>query len=177
MIHLVTGGSGSGKSEYAEQLAVKSGDFPRIYLATMMVWDREGEQRVLRHRAMRAEKGFVTVERFSDLDQMEAPGVLMTSDDRAVSSVILLECMSNLVSNEFYREREGTAERILKGIRFLAAHCRDLIIVTNEVFSDGVCYGEETEAYLKLLGEINCRLGRLADTVTEVVFGCPVKIK
>ena len=52
-----------------------------------------------------------------------------------------------------------------------------IIIVTNEVFSDGVDYDEATKSYIRLLGKLNVRLAGLADCVTEVVFGIPVTIK
>ena len=62
MLILVSGGSASGKSEFAEGLVTASGLETRAYLATMQVWDAESERRVERHRRMRAGKGFVTVE-------------------------------------------------------------------------------------------------------------------
>ena len=91
--------------------------------------------------------------------------------------MILLECMSNLTANEFYDREEGAGERILSGIQHLRAQCRDLIIVTNEVFSDGTEYDGETERYAALLGELNRMLGRESDVVVEVVFGIPVFVK
>lgn len=168
MIYLVTGASSSGKSEYAEQLAAAGRGSPLIYLAAMMVWDEEGQRRVSRHRAMRAGKGFLTVERFYDLEGYQP---------EAREAVILMECMSNLLCNEYYRERQGVSDRIFRGLVHLAGSCKDLIIVTNQVFSDGVRYNEETEDYIRILGGLNCRLGQLAGSVTEVVCGCPVKIK
>ena len=54
MLYIVTGGSGSGKSEYAEQIAVqcRNGNGGTLwYLATMRIWDDEGRKRVERHRA------------------------------------------------------------------------------------------------------------------------------
>ncbi len=61
MMALVIGGSGSGKSSYAEELAVSlsSPAAKKYYLATMQVFGREGEQRVERHRALRRGKGFL----------------------------------------------------------------------------------------------------------------------
>ena len=61
MLTLVIGGSASGKSAYAESLCLQS-PLPRTYLATMQVWDDECAARVARHRAMRAQKQFDTVE-------------------------------------------------------------------------------------------------------------------
>ena len=58
MLILVSGGSASGKSEFAESLVTSSGLEKRIYLATMQVWDAESVRRVERHRQMRAGKGF-----------------------------------------------------------------------------------------------------------------------
>ena len=62
MIYLVTGGSGSGKSEYAEHLVMSSGCPVRYYVATMTVYGEEGKAKVLRHQELRRGKGFITVE-------------------------------------------------------------------------------------------------------------------
>ena len=63
MITLVIGGSGSGKSAYAEQMAVKAaGNGSLYYVATMQVYDEEGKKKVERHQKMRAGKGFLTIE-------------------------------------------------------------------------------------------------------------------
>ena len=54
MMHLITGGSASGKSAYAEKMAVGAGEKSRYYLATMKPWGKEGQERVEKHRNMRA---------------------------------------------------------------------------------------------------------------------------
>ena len=190
MMHVVTGGSGSGKSEYAERLITENASGPLIYVATMMVWDREGEERVRRHRNMRADRGFITVERYTELKTLnlsevcaelvseDCPGTTATKKTFFGGEVsVLLECMSNLVSNEFYRDEKNALSRILDGIESLRSGCRELVIVTNEVFSDGTEYSDETMRYIALLGEVNRLLGGMADTVTEVVYGIPVRIK
>lgn len=56
MITVITGGSGSGKSAYAEKIVTDFGDLERIYIATMFPFDEESHQRIARHRQMRAEK-------------------------------------------------------------------------------------------------------------------------
>lgn len=170
-MHVVTGGSGSGKSEYAERLITENASGPLIYVATMMIWDREGEERVRRHRNMRADRGFITVEQYTDLKSLDFSAVCHKD------ASVLLECMSNLVSNEFYRDEERALPSILDGIEALRSGCREFVIVTNEVFSDGTEYSDETRRYITLLGEVNRLLGGMADTVTEVVYGIPVRIK
>lgn len=177
MVTLVIGGSGSGKSEYAESLILDMGERRRIYIATMKPWDEECEKRIERHRKMRARKQFETVECYRNLKALNL-GTLKEP------GAVLLECMSNLVSNELFGtgERdeapvlteEEAAEEILKGILHIKEQAKDLVIVTNEVFSDGDSYSEETNAYRRILGEINRRAAAVADSVVEVVAGIPV---
>ena len=198
MLYIVTGGSGSGKSEYAEQTAVQCRNRTGgtlWYLATMRIWDDEGRKRVERHRRMRAAKGFETIERYTGLETLELretfeelnPAGLDAEQETdslkywesrrvAQKQVLLLECMSNLVLNEFYDQENGAEERILQGIKHLQEQCGDLIIVTNEIFSDGVTYEPESERYIELLGRINRELGQMADSVTEVVYGIPLAV-
>lgn len=165
MMTLISGGAASGKSEYAEGLAVSYG-LPLVYLATMRVWGEEERRRVERHRAMRAGKGFVTVERPENLAEAAVPA----------GSVVLLECLSNLTANECFGALgfEGAGERILKGIDRLREQTCHLVIVTNELFGDGIDYPEETGRYLEVLASLNCALASRADRVVEVVCGLPV---
>ena len=93
---------------------------------------------------------------------------------------VLLECMSNLVANEMYDPSgagENAEESILAGIHKLQKVSDDLVVVTNEVFSDSMTDNPEMEEYLKLLGKLNLRMGEMADLVTEVVYGIPVERK
>lgn len=179
MFDLVTGGSGSGKSEYAEMLAVEAhGKSPKgklYYIAAMYPYDEECIKRIEKHRNMRSQKGFTTIECYTHLEQVQVTG----------EDVVLLECMSNLLANEMYRE-EGRikpgmetdgVDAILGSLFVLADKAAHAVVVTNEVFSDGVEYEEETKQYVRLLGEINRKIGKKADKITEVVCGIPVFVK
>ena len=109
MMVLVTGGSGSGKSAFAEDCVLSCGENKRIYIATMYPFDEESKKRVARHRKMRAGKGFETVECFVGLKNLKV----------SHGSTVLLECMSNLTANEIFREDgagEKTEEEILEGV-------------------------------------------------------------
>lgn len=168
MLSVVTGGSGSGKSAFAEQLVLEAGNQKRYYIATMQCFDAETEARIQRHRRMRAQKNFETIECPADLENVSIePG-----------STVLLECMSNLAANEYFRTdfdgRSEAVERILRGICRLKEQAAHLIVVTNEVFSDGTSYDRETMNYLACLGKINCEMAEMADRVIEVVYGIPL---
>ena len=172
MMYVVTGGSGSGKSAYAEDLIMKlkaeSQDSQLIYLATMLPYGEETQKKIERHKKLRAGKGFRTVECFGELKKL-------TWHE---NDIVLLECMSNLLADEIYEVRsEAPAEEIMAGIKCICDNAKHLVVVTNEVFSDGVMYDEETLKYIEILAEINCSMAETADEVTEVVCGIPVRIK
>lgn len=196
MLHIVYGGSASGKSSYAESLAMSlQGEGRLLYIATMYPYkwntteiDPETMQRIERHRAMRADKGFDTVECYRHVEHIVAKR----------QDVLLLECMSNLLANEMYLEQDAEAvgiagkagfemsktlspvsKKIVQALVNLSTRVQDVVIVTNDVFSDGgsLTYDESTREYVKNLAEINCALAREAATVTEVVCGIPVIVK
>lgn len=166
MIALITGGSGSGKSDYAERLAVSLPAEKRIYLATMQVYDDESRRRVERHRMQRAGRGFDTVE--CPMNLAEA----VIQDD----SLVLLEDLPNLLANEMF-DPEGDAQRILPAIEALAQGCAHLIIVTNDVFRDGAQYDAATAEYMRCLAGLNRRIAAMADYAAEIVYTIPVAIK
>ena len=94
----------------------------------------------------------------------------------------LLECMSNLTANEMFtkdgmKSEEEVVEKIVSEIQTLSQKLDNLVIVTNNVFEDGVIYDAGTMEYLRALGRINAALAHLADRVAEVVVGIPVELK
>lgn len=193
MITLVTGGSGSGKSAYAESL-LYSCEGIRYYIATMQIYDAEGEKKVERHRKLRAGKGFLTIESPMNVGKIQfvcagEPGQAQYRQEAerkgqcsSEKKSALLECMSNLTANEMFtkdgmKSEDEVVEKIVSEIQTLSRKLDNLVIVTNNVFEDGVIYDAGTMEYLRALGRINAALARLADRVAEVVVGIPVELK
>jgi adenosylcobinamide kinase/adenosylcobinamide-phosphate guanylyltransferase len=166
MIALIIGGSGSGKSAYAEKLVKQISENNRVYIATMRVWDHESEIRVARHPSQRNELGFETVECPIKLDGVEIPE----------DTTVFLEDIPNLVANEMFDEN-GDVGRIILGLRKLAGSCKNLVMVTGNVFADGGNYDLETQKYMRLLAEVNAAAAALADCGIEVVYTIPVPFK
>lgn len=166
MLVVVTGGAASGKSAHAERLLVDAAPGPRCYLATMEPFGADAAFRIDRHRALRAGKGFDTLERYTDLAGLRLPKPY---------DGVLLECVSNLLANELFAPAgagaDGAAAAVLDGIGALARQCRTLVVVTNEIFSDGLPYDADTLRYIRLLGGINQALCARADRVYESVCG------
>lgn len=166
MLNLVIGAAASGKSEYAEQVVMTlSGE--RIYLATMEPFGREAEDRIARHRELRAGKGFRTIERPKGL------AALPTGPDWN----LLVEDLPNLAANEYFSPDGGGMDAVLCGIRHLVETASDVTVVTGDLLSDGERYDAGTEAYLKMLAELHLHLAEMADNVIEVICGTPCTVK
>jgi len=169
MLTIVTGGSGSGKSELAEKIAMQLGA-PRIYIATMEPFGEEAKERIEKHRKMRAKKQFKTVEKYTGISALGVPR----------GSSVLLECMSNLCANEIFtgNNSKDTVEKvIIDGVNRINSIAANFVIVTNEIFSDGIQYDNETVQYLKTLGAVNLKIAEIADNVIECVYGIPITVK
>lgn len=169
MMILVTGGSGSGKSAYAERLVLDSGFRNRYYLATMHAGDAESEKRIEAHRKRREGHCWITIEEPYDL--LRAAGQITQR-----RSALLLEDLSNLLANVMFGA-SGRQTDIMAGIRELEQRVAFLVVVTNSVFDDGITYDPETEKYLRALADLNRQLAAYADEVAESVAGIPVLIK
>ena len=220
-LYYITGGAGSGKSEYAEQLAERlhaelAG--PLYYVATMhpVPRDSDAAARIEKHQKRRAGRGYTTIECPTDIAQLRT---LLTKDSNqpdiatgaqraevshgalhmpetqasqaentsyacnagvirqnASRAVFLLEDLTNLYANEVYGT-SGHPHEIVAPLLELTRQAGALIIVANELYSDGIDYGPETDRFLRDLAGIAAALSAAADQVTEVVYGIPVELK
>ena len=170
MLILLTGGSACGKSSYGEKLAVQ-GPKPLYYIAAMEPFDEECLKKIARHKDLRKDKGFETIERYTGVDALELP---------ENGGTALLECLCNLTANEMYIQPEkpvDPVEKVVAGIENLARQTERLIVITNDVGSDDGQYSQETRLYIRALGEINARVAQMADRVYELVAGIPLCLK
>ena len=170
-VTLVIGAAASGKSAYAESLCLGH-DGPRVYLATMEPFGEEGDRRIARHWALREGKGFSTLERTRDVGAA-ASGL-------PCGCTLLLEDVGNLVANEIYAEGGLTplppadaAPRVHAGIDRHDQPQAYTVVVTVDVFADGMRYDEGTEAWRRALARVNAGVVALADPAVELVCGLP----
>ena len=173
---LVTGGSASGKSAFAEELAVRFRGFSggeMIYLAAMDPSVPGNAERILRHRRNRSGKGFRTAELSRDVGRLEA----------GAEDTVLLECLSNLAANEMFLpdgtavSQEETEKKLLAEIRSLASRAGTLIIVGGRLSEELPSYGEGTRAYLQVFSRVQNMAAEIAEEVYEVTAGIPVRLK
>ena len=175
-IHLVTGGSRSGKSAYAQALA-EARPGPRAYLATCPVIDAETAERVKRHREARGAAAWETIEEPVDL-----AGAIGRA---AAYPVLLVDCLTLWINNLFYeaehREEvfteEATTLRCRELIAACGAHPGTVIFVTNEVGMGIVPENEAARRFRDCAGRCNQVIAAAAAEVTLVVSGIPLQLK
>ena len=179
MLIFVSGGSASGKSALAERVCAALPAPEHIYIATMPVWSDEDRRKVARHHALRAGRGFRTLEMPGRLDPAAVPP----------DAAVLLECLSTFTANRMFsgetpdNERAPTASQRVPSrdddwLDALWAELQPLldrpgptVIVSADVSGDGLRFDAETEAYRRVLTGLGVRLCALADCAIEAVCG------
>jgi adenosylcobinamide kinase/adenosylcobinamide-phosphate guanylyltransferase len=175
-IMLVTGGSRSGKSDFAQKTA-EAMDGPRAYVATCPVIDAEMEERIARHREARHAKGWDTIEEPLDL----AGAIRRAGSCR----VLLVDCLTLWASNLLYEaelagERfteEAMTDRCRELLDACGAHGGTVIFVTNELGMGIVPDNETARRFRDIAGRCNQVIAAAAQRVTLVVSGVPLTLK
>ena len=179
-ITLITGGTRSGKSSYAERI-LKNTD-SCLYIATATVTDDEMAARVERHRQQRNDK-WQTFEGFKDLDRPVS---------EFKGEFIMLDCVTNMISNlifdsekeideisssekdVLYMKIAGEFEKLISSVR---KNDKKLVLVTNEVGMSLVSEYSLGRLFTDFQGFINQYLAKEADTVVFMVSGLPLFLK
>lgn len=164
---LITGGQRSGKSSYAQQLALSLSSNP-VYLATSHVSDEEFRERVRRHQADRGPE-WTTIEEETTLSRHDLTG-----------KTVLIDCVTLWATNFFFRNDSDvdlSLRQMKEEFNQLKEQDANLIFVTNEVGLGGVSVDRLQRKFTDLQGWINQYIASYADEVIWMVSGIPVKIK
>jgi len=177
---LIIGGARSGKSGFAQDLALKLGE-PVLFVATATAGDEEMAERIARHRKARPAI-------WSTLETTTGIGDKICGQV-GQAKVVIVDCITLLVNNIFSRydqqgeqinasqvEEEITAEieGLIKSIKRIDAR---FIIVTNELGTGLVPPSKVARLYRDLLGKANQKLAEVSEEVYLMVAGIPVRIK
>ncbi|MEZ0183919.1 MULTISPECIES: bifunctional adenosylcobinamide kinase/adenosylcobinamide-phosphate guanylyltransferase [Flavobacterium] len=168
MIYLITGGERSGKSGYAQSLALQLTNNP-IYVATARKWDSDFQNRIDRHQKDRDER-WTNIEEEKYLSKIDFSG-----------KVALIDCVTLWLTNFFVDHKNDvnlSLEEAKKEFLLLAEQKNtSLIIVTNEIGMGVHASTEIGRKFTELQGWMNQFLASKADEVVLMVSGIPVKIK
>ena len=164
---LITGGSRSGKSSYAEKVALELSPNP-VYLATARIWDEEFRERVRRHQARRGPQ-WTNIEEEKNLSRHDFTG-----------RVVVVDCLTLWCTNFFF-DLESDVDRVLEAAKAefdrFTAQDATFLIVTNEIGMGGTSDNEIQRKFTDLQGWMNQYAASRADEVILMVSGIPVKIK
>ena len=164
---LITGGSRSGKSSYAEKLALELSENP-VYLATARIWDEEFRERVRRHQARRGPQ-------WTNLEEEK-----YLSRHSLAGRVIVVDCLTLWCTNFFF-DLESDVDRALEAAKAefdrFTAQDATFLFVTNEIGMGGTSDNEIQRKFTDMQGWMNQYAAARADEVILMVSGIPVKIK
>ena len=172
-IILITGGQRSGKSAYAERLALRLSARP-VYVATAHVWDEEFRQRVERHKARRGSQ-WTNIEEERQLSRHDLS-----------RRVAVVDCLTLWYTNFFFNRdnAEGEQPSVDEALEELKAEfdrftAQDatFIFVTNEIGSGGVSDSDVQRRFTDLEGWMNQYVAARADDVVLMVCGIPMNVK
>lgn len=168
-ICLITGGQRSGKSQYAEQLALSLAPNP-VYLATAHVWDDEFQERVKRHQERRGPE-WTNIEEERWLSRHNVEG-----------RVVLVDCLTLWATNFFFSDGaeadvDAALEMMKKEFDRFTLQDATFIFVTNEIGAGGTPVNDVQRRFTDLLGWFNQYVASKADDVVMMACGIPVKVK
>ena len=184
---LITGGERSGKSRYAESLALSLSPNP-VYLATARIWDEEFRQRVIKHQSRRGPQ-------WTNIEEQK-----FLSQHQFTDRVVVVDCLTLWATNFFYdcstpkpgqelpavsqdcnTEKPNIVDQALqqlqKELTLLVQQDAVFICVTNEIGSGGTNINPVQRQFTDLLGRFNQFAAKMADEVILMVSGINVKIK
>ncbi|MBO5548134.1 MAG: bifunctional adenosylcobinamide kinase/adenosylcobinamide-phosphate guanylyltransferase [Prevotella sp.] len=163
---LITGGARSGKSRYAEELALSLSKTP-VYVATAHVWDDEFRERVKKHQERRGPE-WTNIEEEKQLSKLNLTG-----------RVAVIDCITLWCTNFFFELQnvDKALDDLKREFNQFTAHDATYIFVTNEIGMGGVSENAVQRKFTDLQGWMNQYVASQADEVILMVSGIPVKVK
>lgn len=166
-ITLITGGQRSGKSSYAEKMALQEAEHP-VYLATSRVWDEEHRKRIEIHKANRGAE-WINIEEEKELSKHHFSG-----------KTILIDCVTLWATNYFFdlnSEVETALSALKQEFDQFTAQEAHFIFVTNEIGMGEMSQNAIQRKFADLQGWLNQYIASKADEVYLMVSGISMKIK
>ncbi|WP_406683135.1 bifunctional adenosylcobinamide kinase/adenosylcobinamide-phosphate guanylyltransferase [Seonamhaeicola sp. MEBiC1930] len=167
MIYYITGGERSGKSSYAQNLALSFSQTPK-YVATSRIWGEDHRKRIDRHIADRDER-WTSIE-----EEKELASVINKND------VVVIDCVTLWLTN-FYVDTKNDVEKSLDLAKYefekLLEINATIIIISNEIGMGVHAQTEIGRKFTELQGWMNQYIAKNADRATLMVSGIPLKLK
>lgn len=162
----ISGGCKNGKSYYAQNLAKAQSVYSLYYIAAMKPVNAEDDERIRRHRLDREGWGFTTVEQAVNIEDI--------LDKCDPGGSFLLDSLTALLANEMFPSdgivNELAAKKIIKGLEGLTNNIKDIVMVSDYIYSDASLYDPLTEKFRRSLAETDRRAASICDVVLEITY-------
>lgn len=169
MIQLILGGARSGKSRYAEQLAIATRK-PVLYIATATASDEEMADRIAHHQQQRPAEWQL---RECSLDLIDA-----LIEESQKDQTILVDCLTLWLNNQlFHFPKQNFINLFDALIKAIESSKAEIIFVANEVGLGIIPLGEISRTFVDEAGRLNQRLAQVADQVFFIAAGLPLPLK
>ncbi|MEH0155401.1 bifunctional adenosylcobinamide kinase/adenosylcobinamide-phosphate guanylyltransferase [Limibacter armeniacum] len=163
----ITGGQRSGKSSYAQQLALSLSENP-VYLATSRHWDDNYSERIKRHQDDRGPE-WTNIEEEKFISNHDLSG-----------KVVVMDCVTLWLTNFFF-DLEQDIEKVLTAAKSelekVSKQDCTLIIISNEIGMGGHPTHPTQMKFTDLQGWMNQYIGKKSDEAFLMVSGLPMKLK
>lgn len=164
---VITGGQRSGKSSYAQKLALSLSSNP-VYLATSRIWDEEHRARIVRHQADRGPE-------WTNLEEEK-----FLSKHNLAGRVVLVDCVTLWATNFFFDNKADVAlslSQLKTEFEILTSQDATFIFVTNEIGLGGISADELQRKFTDLQGWFNQHIAGIAGKVILMTSGIPLVLK
>lgn len=166
-ITLILGGARSGKSRFAEELALKWSKNP-VYVATSRIWDDDHRARIERHKRDRGAE-WETIEEEKYLSQIPVTG-----------RVVVVDCVTLWLTNYFVdakQDHEAALDALRSEFDRTVTLKNHFIFVSNEIGQGVHAHTESGRKFTDAQGFINQHIAARANRVVLMVAGIPVDVK
>lgn len=162
---LICGGSKSGKSAFAERIALRLPS-PHYYVATMIATDEEDRDRIRRHKGRRSGLSFQTVEQGRDLTR--------ALEQRDREGTFLVEAMTSLLANEMFGSGSydpEAGERVREDLETFLREAENVVLVFDNLYLDTTKLDEGSESFRRALAQLQICAAKSCDLCIEICLG------
>ncbi|MGP4060400.1 bifunctional adenosylcobinamide kinase/adenosylcobinamide-phosphate guanylyltransferase [Halobacillus sp. H74] len=170
MLTLIIGGVRSGKSTYAEKLAVHSQTDSLYYIATSVNTDEEMNERIIKHKKARKE----APQQWIVFERPTRPSSIKLQQ----RGTVLLDCVTTWTANEWMEKIESETmdelvTRMVTEVEKMMQSTEHLILVSNDLFSDAMKFEPAIQEFLQLIGKLHQQLVKKSDRAVKMEFSYP----
>lgn len=165
----ISGGSNSGKSEYAQKLAYYQNDYgnPIYYITTLAPKDSDDIYMIKKRKSKRRKLRLTTFECETNIKD-----VLKSINIRYM---VIIDSITNLLENEMFLNngsiKFNAYDKVVDELKDVFLNVNNIIIISDNIYNDAAIHAKHTETFKRNLSKIDIYLAEFCDVVIEYSNG------